>query len=204
MTQKFAGSRWQSSRVTSALISAVALLLAPAILSSEASAQFLGYASSPQRSFPSDNAMPAPAQPALTDEGDASESVVPERLRRAVVSLDTREVPGTIIIDTGSTALSQYNTAPADPNPYSNPILNPSKPVKPDPTKPGLPGPTKPVPTDPTIIKPPPSEFRSSKTKRNYRSRTVRYRNRRRQVGDPTTGFILSELPIVQARFDSN
>jgi len=105
MTQKFAGSRWQSSRVTSALISAVALLLAPAILSSEASAQFLGYASSPQRSFPSDNAMPAPAQPALTDEGDASESVVPERLRRAVVSLDTREVPGTIIIDTGSTAL---------------------------------------------------------------------------------------------------
>lgn len=96
------------------------------------------------------------------------------------------------------------STAPSDPIPRSNPILNPSKPVKPDLTKPGLPYPTKPVLTDPTIIKPPPAEFRSSKTKRNNRSRTVHYRNRRRQVADPTIGSILSELPIVQARFDSN
>ena len=47
--------------------------------------------------------MLAPAEPALRDDGDSS--VVPERLRRAVVALDTREAPGTVIIDTGNTAL---------------------------------------------------------------------------------------------------
>jgi lipoprotein-anchoring transpeptidase ErfK/SrfK len=103
MTQKFAGSRRQSSRVTSTLILAGALLLAPAIISGEASAQLLGYASAPQNSFPTDNIMIAP--PALTDEGDGSGSVVPERLRRTTVAFDTREAPGTIIIDTGNTAL---------------------------------------------------------------------------------------------------
>ena len=103
MTQKFAGSRRQSSRVTSTLILAGALLLAPAIISGEASAQVLGYASAPQNSFPTDNIMIAP--PALTDEGDGSGSVVPERLRRTTVAFDTREAPGTIIIDTGNTAL---------------------------------------------------------------------------------------------------
>jgi lipoprotein-anchoring transpeptidase ErfK/SrfK len=103
MTQKFAGSRRQSSRVTSTLILAGALLLAPAIISGEASAQLLGYASAPQNSFPSDNMMIAP--PALTDEGDGSGAAVPERLRRATASSDTREAPGTIIIDTGNTAL---------------------------------------------------------------------------------------------------
>ena len=104
MTQKFAGSRRQSSRVTSTLILAGALLLAPAIISGEASAQVLGYASAPQNSFPTDNMMIAP--PALTDEGDGSgSSVVPERLRRTTVAFGTREAPGTIIIDTGNTAL---------------------------------------------------------------------------------------------------
>ena len=47
----------------------------------------------------------APAEPALTDEGDGSSSVLPERLRRTVVAFDTREAPGTVIIDTGNTAL---------------------------------------------------------------------------------------------------
>jgi lipoprotein-anchoring transpeptidase ErfK/SrfK len=37
------------------------------------------------------------------DEGDAS--AIPERLRRTTVSIDTREAPGTIVIDTGNTAL---------------------------------------------------------------------------------------------------
>ena len=37
--------------------------------------------------------MSAPNDPSLTDEGDGSESALPERLRRAVVSLDTREAP---------------------------------------------------------------------------------------------------------------
>jgi lipoprotein-anchoring transpeptidase ErfK/SrfK len=104
MTQAIAGNRRQSPRVTNALVFAAALL-APAILSSGASAQALGYAAFPQTSFPSDNVMLAPADPPLRDQGDGSAGVVPERLRRAVVALDTREAPGTIIIDTGNTAL---------------------------------------------------------------------------------------------------
>ena len=104
MAQNLKGNRRQSPRATSALIFAGALLLAPAILSSAASAQVLGYASSSQGSFPSDNIMLAPAQPSLSDEGDSS-GVVPERLRRAVIAFDTREAPGTVIIDTGNTAL---------------------------------------------------------------------------------------------------
>jgi lipoprotein-anchoring transpeptidase ErfK/SrfK len=105
MAHNFAGNRRHSLRATSALIFAGFLLLASAILSSAASAQVLGYASAPQSSFPSDNGMVAPVQPALSDEGDGSSSVVPERLRRAVVAFDTREAPGTVIIDTGNTAL---------------------------------------------------------------------------------------------------
>src|SRR5260370_33251649 len=105
MTQAIARNRRQSLRVTNALVFAGVLLLAPAILSSGASAQALGYAAFPQSSFPSDNAMLAPTEPSLTDEGDGSGSVVPERLRRAVVAFDSREAPGTVIIDTGNTAL---------------------------------------------------------------------------------------------------
>jgi lipoprotein-anchoring transpeptidase ErfK/SrfK len=99
MTQGSHKTRRQSPRAASALIFAGALLLAPAILSSAASAQVLGYASAPQTAFPSDNLL-APA-----DEGDGAASVVPERLRRAVVAFDTREAPGTVVIDTGNTAL---------------------------------------------------------------------------------------------------
>jgi lipoprotein-anchoring transpeptidase ErfK/SrfK len=105
MTQTFAGNRRQSPRVTNALIFAGALFLAPGILASAASAQLLGYAAAPQSGFPSDNIMLAPTDPALTDEGDGSGSVVPERLRRTVVAFGTREAPGTVIIDTGNTAL---------------------------------------------------------------------------------------------------
>jgi lipoprotein-anchoring transpeptidase ErfK/SrfK len=105
MAQKFAGVRRQSRRATNALVISAALLLAPAILPSEASAQVLGYASAPQNSFPSDNMTLAPTEPALTDEGGGSASIVPERLRRAIVAFDTREAPGTVIIDTGNTAL---------------------------------------------------------------------------------------------------
>jgi lipoprotein-anchoring transpeptidase ErfK/SrfK len=105
MAQEFAGDRRQRSRASSsrgshALIFAGALVLAPAMFSSAASAQALGYASAPQSSFPSDNIMLAP-----TGEGNGSASVVPERLRRTTVVFDTREAPGTVIIDTGNTAL---------------------------------------------------------------------------------------------------
>src|ERR1700722_9867093 len=103
MTKTFAGNRRPSPRVTNALIFAGALLLAPAILSSAASAQVLGYASTSQPGFPSDNMITAPIQPSLSDEGDGS--VVPERLRRTVVSFETREAPGTVIVDTANTAL---------------------------------------------------------------------------------------------------
>jgi lipoprotein-anchoring transpeptidase ErfK/SrfK len=102
MAQAVHATRRQSLRGTGALVFAGALGLAPALLSSEASAQGLGYASPPQSSFPSDNLM-APLAPALSDDG--SGSVLPERLRRANVALETREAPGTVIVDTGNTAL---------------------------------------------------------------------------------------------------
>ena len=103
MTQNLTGNRRPSPRASSALILAGALLLAPALLSSAASAQVPGYAAASRGSFPSDSII-APAQPALSDQGDGS-GVVPERLRRAVIAFDTREAPGTVIIDTGNTAL---------------------------------------------------------------------------------------------------
>ncbi len=79
-------------RVTTALVFAGAFLLAPAILSTQANAQILGYAPAQRSSFPADSLM--------TDE-----SVLPDRLRRATVAFDAREAPGTIVIDTGNTVL---------------------------------------------------------------------------------------------------
>jgi lipoprotein-anchoring transpeptidase ErfK/SrfK len=105
MTQRIIENRRHSLRAANALILAGTLLLVPALFSSGASAQVLGYAPTPQSSFPTDNMMVAPTEPALTDEGDGSSSVVPERLRRTIVAFDTREAPGTVIIDTGNTAL---------------------------------------------------------------------------------------------------
>jgi lipoprotein-anchoring transpeptidase ErfK/SrfK len=109
MAQTFAGNRWQQPRVSNALISA-GILAAALIISTGASAQVLGYASAPQISFPSssdniDNMIVAPVQPGLSDDGDGSSSVLPERLRRANVAFNTTEAPGTVIIDTGNTAL---------------------------------------------------------------------------------------------------
>src|SRR3984893_3053880 len=105
MTQGFYADRSRSPRVRSALIFAGILLLAPVILSSGASAQILGYAAAPQSGFPSDNIMLAPTDPALTDEGDGSGSVVPERLRRTVGAFGTRDARGTVILDAANTAL---------------------------------------------------------------------------------------------------
>src|SRR5258705_6226528 len=79
-------------RVMTALVFARAFLLAPGILSTQANAQILGYAPAQRSSFPADNLM--------TDQ-----SVLPERLPRATVAFESREAPGTIIIDTGNTAL---------------------------------------------------------------------------------------------------
>ena len=104
MTQRFASYRRRVPRATTAAIVAGALLLAPAVFTAAASAQVLGYAP-PQTSFPSDNMMTAPVDSALSDEGGRSTYVLAERLRRAVVAVDTTEAPGTVIIDTGNTVL---------------------------------------------------------------------------------------------------
>lgn len=62
-----------------------------------ASAQVMSYASTPESSFPSDDVIANP------QAGDAD--VMPERLRRAVISFNTQEAPGTVIIDTANTQL---------------------------------------------------------------------------------------------------
>ncbi|HTB01725.1 MAG TPA: L,D-transpeptidase [Bradyrhizobium sp.] len=100
MKQTFAGNRRLSSRAVSALVVGAALTLSPFLFSSQASAQALSYASTVPSGFPSDNAM-QPDQPALTDE----DSVLPARLQRTEVALDSREAAGTVIIDTGNTVL---------------------------------------------------------------------------------------------------
>jgi lipoprotein-anchoring transpeptidase ErfK/SrfK len=105
MTQTLAGIRRPSPRATSALIFAGALFWAAVLSTSAASAQgvgaALGYA--PQASFPSDDMTLAPANPSLSNRGSGT-YVLSER-RRANVALETREAPGTVIIDTGNTAL---------------------------------------------------------------------------------------------------
>jgi lipoprotein-anchoring transpeptidase ErfK/SrfK len=73
-----------------------------AVLASPAMSQTLGYAGQSQGSFWSgQQALPSPR--VMEDEG--SGSILPERFRRKVVSFDTREAPGTIVIDTGNTTL---------------------------------------------------------------------------------------------------
>ena len=103
MKLEITGTRKPSRRATDALVIAVAMMFASALLPAESSAQILGYTSALHHQFPSDRVTLAPTDPALTDE--AGGSVLPERLRRATVSLNTPEPAGTIIIDTGNTVL---------------------------------------------------------------------------------------------------
>jgi lipoprotein-anchoring transpeptidase ErfK/SrfK len=105
MAQTLAGNRRLPLRATGALVLGAALMLSPILFAGTASAQALGYASAAQSGFPSDNLMFPQNEPALTDDGDGSAGVAPERLRRAVVAFDSREAPGTVVIDTGNTAL---------------------------------------------------------------------------------------------------
>jgi lipoprotein-anchoring transpeptidase ErfK/SrfK len=93
---QFSQHRGQVSRATSALIFAAALL-APAGMATQASAQVLGYAAAPSSAFPS--------QDEVLDLPQDESSAMPQRLRRTVVAYDTREAPGTVIIDTGQTSL---------------------------------------------------------------------------------------------------
>jgi lipoprotein-anchoring transpeptidase ErfK/SrfK len=95
MAQILAGNRRLSLRATGALVLGAAVMLSPMLFSSAAGAQVLGYASAPQSAFPSESL--------FNDEDSAG--VAAERLRRAVVAFDSREAPGTVVIDTANTAL---------------------------------------------------------------------------------------------------
>ncbi|WP_407156782.1 L,D-transpeptidase [Bradyrhizobium sp. STM 3557] len=87
-----------SLRATSLLLAASLVALVPTIAASPARAQALGYAPAQSGAFSDQDVV---HNPALTDE----DSALPDRFRRAIVSLDTHEAPGTVIIDTGNTYL---------------------------------------------------------------------------------------------------
>jgi len=95
---------------TASLIRGIAItaVIFPVALAKPALAQtqtlgYLGYAEPSQGSYWSDRqALPSPN--VSEDEGDGS-AVLPERLQRKIVSYETREAPGTIVIDTGNTTL---------------------------------------------------------------------------------------------------
>ena len=82
------------------------LALGLSLVAGRADAQALSYAPDSPSAFLSDNVAGAPAE--RTGAGPA---VLPERLRRTMVALDTHEPRGTVIIDTGNTVL-YYVTAP--------------------------------------------------------------------------------------------
>jgi lipoprotein-anchoring transpeptidase ErfK/SrfK len=91
-----------------ASILAGACLLACSLLSSAANAQSLGYAPTDPGIFPQGYVANAPASRDLASRdpaGQDEDSLLPQRLRRAVVNFDGSEAPGTIIIDTGNTVL---------------------------------------------------------------------------------------------------
>ena len=70
--------RRPSSRVASALVLVSAVLLTPAMISSAANAQTLGYVSAQPNGYPADEVIAS------------DESATPERLRRAVVAYGLR------------------------------------------------------------------------------------------------------------------
>jgi lipoprotein-anchoring transpeptidase ErfK/SrfK len=85
-----------------AVVAAGIFSLASFALVSSASAQALSYARVSSSALPSDDVADAADDSAGTA---SSTSVLPERLRRTTVALDTNEARGTVIIDTGNTVL---------------------------------------------------------------------------------------------------
>lgn len=87
---------------------AVAAVMFPLALTTPVLAQtqtlgYLGYAEPSQGAYWSDRqALPSPG---VSEEDDVGSAVLPERLRRKIVSFESREAPGTIVIDTGNTTL---------------------------------------------------------------------------------------------------
>jgi lipoprotein-anchoring transpeptidase ErfK/SrfK len=98
MTRSLFAVHTPSARARRALVMVGMMLAMPIVGSGGANAQALGYAPTQPESFPQDAYVaPAPAQ--------EEDSVLPARLQRAVIDFNTSEAPGTIIIDTGNTAL---------------------------------------------------------------------------------------------------
>jgi lipoprotein-anchoring transpeptidase ErfK/SrfK len=98
MSQEILENRKQARRAN-ALVFAAALILAPSLMATAASAQVMSYASPSPDAFPADDVVANPQ----VDENDAT--VVPERFRRTIVAYDSREAPGTVVIDTANTQL---------------------------------------------------------------------------------------------------
>lgn len=87
-------------------LSAAAVLL-PLGLATPAMSQTLGYAgyaAAPSQGLFWSDRQSLPTPNVTEDESDSS-AVLPERLQRKIVSYETREAPGTIVIDTGNTTL---------------------------------------------------------------------------------------------------
>jgi lipoprotein-anchoring transpeptidase ErfK/SrfK len=99
MSQAYSASSRLSLRASSVLVLAAALMLVPALMTHSAHAQVMSYAATSPDGFAQDNVMADP------DVDANDESVVPERLRRQVVAFETREAPGTVVIDTANTQL---------------------------------------------------------------------------------------------------
>ena len=83
---------------------AVAAVALPMVLATPAMSQTLGYAGDSQGSFWS-NQQSLPTPGVTEDDDSGSSAVLPERLQRKVVAFESREAPGTIVIDTGHTTL---------------------------------------------------------------------------------------------------
>jgi lipoprotein-anchoring transpeptidase ErfK/SrfK len=98
MAYQSASTRRSSRGAKTFLALAGALIFTPVAVATTADAQALGYAETQPRSFLQDP-VPVAASPS------ADESVVPERLQRTTVRFESREAPGTIIIDTANTLL---------------------------------------------------------------------------------------------------
>lgn len=95
------------ARFPQALIFAASAVIAVSVVTADASAQVLGYAPQSPGLFSTDDAVANTSlqSEAIEDQNADSPSTLPEGLRRAVVAYNTREAPGTIVIDTGHTAL---------------------------------------------------------------------------------------------------
>ena len=93
----FASAKSSAAR---AFLAAAAIILLPLAISNAAQAQSLNYASQPSGPLWNDNQL---SSPQIVEEAD--DAAVPERFKRAIVSFNSSEPAGTVVIDTGNTYL---------------------------------------------------------------------------------------------------